>query len=254
MTKKPELVKAINTYLQNNQSHYIPKKLTFSPSKSTSPCKRKVFYSYLRIQPDFKHAPKTMRIFDTGNHLHNMMKDWVRLTYGLIDYRDVNGKIPLHWVTKQPDPEFPVYDEQTSIRGKIDGVGIINNELWIYEMKSIKNFDGLTGPKTDHLQQAMSYVYLFQDSLREGKYKHIKELTNFKEVQGIVFLYLNKTTSELMDFVVEKTFAPYEELLNTVNSTLLAVEEGLLPMKTQDYCMNCEFRIKCKNEFNPVKK
>jgi hypothetical protein len=236
--------------------HYVPKRLSFNPSTLSSPCERLIFYKYLRIQPDFTPNPKSCRIFEAGDALHGMMKDWVRRSVGLIDYRDHSGKIPLHWVTKLPDPEFPVDDSDTGIKGKMDGVGVVDGQLWIYEFKSIKAeyFRDLSAPQAKHQKQAAPYVFLFEKDLRAGKFSHIPELDGFDTVAGVIYLYLNKDNQELKEFRVEKSFEFLDDALRSAFSCLSHVQAETLPEKTEDHCYNCDFRLKCAKDFNPLKK
>jgi hypothetical protein len=254
---KTSVAQAIEKMLVAERSkHYVPKTLTFSPSSLCSPCLRLVFYRYLRIEPDFTPTAKTSKVFETGNALHGMMKDWVRKSVGLIDYYLPSGLPPVNWFTKEPDLEFPVNDPETGIKGKIDGVGILDGEVWIYEMKSIKaeDYRKLHVPMTKHQKQAMPYAFLLEKDLQSGKHSHITELNGHTTVRGVIYLYLNKDNQEMKEFRVEKSFEFLEEALHTAFSCLSHVQAATLPEKTPDYCHNCDFRLKCAKDFNPLKK
>lgn len=246
----------IERHLAAARKHYVPKKLTFSPSVTSSPCHRRILYKFLRIEPDFFPTAKQVRIFNTGDALHDMMKNWVRKSVGLIDYRLPDGTQPINWFTKAPDLEFPVADESLQIKGKIDGVSIVDGEVWLFEFKSIKSeeFKKLKGPQEGHKKQGMPYAFLFEQDLKAGKYDYIEELKGRREVAGVIFMYLNKDNSELKEYRLAKDFSYFETVAQTIFTILEHVEAKTLPEPTEDYCHNCEFRLRCNKNLNPLAK
>lgn len=230
-----------------------------------SPCIRKIFYMFLRVRPDYGWTFDAIRNFEKGDHLALMLKRWLKDCGLLIDYRNKSGEIPKHWKTKEPDPEFPVNDPALNIKNnKLDGVGVlkgiegIKDGVWVFELKTInqKGFEDyiIKGPKKEHKTQAMGYVFLLEQNLKEGKYEHIEELSGHTEVQGTIFIYLNRESDkeDWKEFVVPKNEEIFYETAEKIIQTKSYVETNTLPPKTPDFCDWCPFRDKCKKDYKPA--
>lgn len=254
---KVSLVSKINQHLKKiaNPPHYAgdPR---IKPSDLGSPCFRKIFYSYLRTEPDQSIKPEQKRIFDTGDAFHDMMKEWTKGTGCLIEYKDPKtGEIPINKWSKKPDGEFPIVVPELEIKqGKIDAIIKLDGKLWIGEFKSIKDekFHELKDAQEEHKIQANTYVHLFEYCLNKGDYKHIKELEGFTEVEGVIFIYLNKNDSEPREYIVEKDDAHLEKIVEKIATLKQYVEKKELPPKTDHYCFFCPYNKKCKRNFNPL--
>jgi CRISPR/Cas system-associated exonuclease Cas4 (RecB family) len=251
------LMKKIDIYLKkiSNPKHYAGAPRV-KPSDLGSPCMRKIFYSYLRTEPDQRIMPKQKRIFDTGDAFHDMLKSWTKGVGCLIEYTDPKtGKLPINKWSGKEDGEFPIVVEELSIKqGKIDAILKLDGKLWIGEFKSIKDekFHELKGAQEEHKIQANTYVHLFEFCLNRGDYKHIKELDGFTEVEGVIFIYLNKNDSEPKEYVVLKDDEHLEKIVEKISVLKKYVEDKELPPKTDHYCYFCPFNKKCKKEFNPL--
>lgn len=245
----------------NPKSKYWNKNM--KPSFLGTSCLRKIYYCYNRVKPDYGWTAQKIENFEKGDMFHNLIKSWFKGLGVSVPYRNKKGEIPKHWKTKEPDPEFPVSAKDLHIKNaKIDdvlileGIDGIKDGLWLAEYKSInqKGYDRYieTGPKDEHLQQAMTYVYLFEQNLADGEFDHIEELEGFTQVNGIIYVYINRETDDTEDnwkeFVVEKDEEPFLEVADKIFGTLKHVEEGTLPDKTEDFCNWCDFREKCKKE------
>lgn len=254
--KKVSLLKIIDKHLEKvaNPPHYGGKP-RIKPSDLGSPCYRKIVYSTYRVAPDTKIKAKQKRIFDTGDAYHDMVKTWVKDAGLLIEYKDPKtGEPPINRWSKKPDTEFPIVVEELGIKsGKIDAILKMNGKLWIGEFKSIKDekFHELTGPQPDHNIQANTYVHLFEYCLARGDYKHIPELEGHTEVEGVIFLYINKNDSEPLEYVVEKDDAHLEQIIEKIARIQQYAKDKELPPKTEHYCYFCNWNKKCAKNFNP---
>ena len=263
------LTKIIHDYLVESNKpdpNYVPKP-SFRPSSLGSICLRAIFYSYWRVPQDEEMDAGNYKTFQIGDAYHDLLKKWVRANGLLIDYVKPDGKTPVNWFTKEPDPEFPCSDEELQIpKAKIDGIGIIDGKLWVYEFKSINDggFNGkkypsgfvlppLSQPKLEHLRQAMLYPFLLEQGIARGKYAHIKELEGFTEVEGVIFLYINKNDGEIKEFQVKKSFDFFSEVAHDILEVQEHNENKTLPPKNKKAnCRFCPWESKCKKNFNPL--
>jgi hypothetical protein len=214
------------------------------------------------VDPGKELTAKNYKIFKVGDAFHDLIKGWIRENGLLIDYRKPDGTVPVNWFTKQPDPEFPCSSEALEIpKAKIDGIGIFNGKLWIYEFKSINDggFNGkkypsgfvvppLNMPKDEHLRQAMLYAYLLEEGLENGDYSHIKELEGITEVEGVIYLYINKNDSEIKEFKIKKDMSVFEGVVKDIVAIQEYNEQGKLPPKTKiiSNCKFCDFAKRCE--------
>lgn len=245
---------------------YTPKP-NMRPSMLGSSCIRRIYYNFLRVKPDYGWTIPRIKNFERGEAYHDLVKRWMRQTFHMVDYLDPKtGKVPLHWKTKLPDPEFPVNDPELSIKNaKVDDVGILKgvkglkDGLWLFEYKSInqKGFERyiVGSPKGEHLEQGMVYAFVFEQNLRDGVYDHIEDLVPFKEqgINGIIYIYLNRENDEddWKEFHLGKEEEHFTRVVEKIVKTKDYRSQGILPPKTEDFCKWCEFRDKCAKEFNP---
>lgn len=235
---------------------YKPKP-RIKPSDLGSPSLRRIFYSYLRVTQDKKIEPKVKRIFDTGDAMHDMIRSWVKGAGLLIEFKDKTGKVPPDRWTGKPNPEFPISVPELDIKeGKIDAILLIDGKLWIGEFKSAKDskFQPLDDAQDDHKIQANTYVHLFEFCLQRGDYAHIEELKGFTEVEGVIYLYINKDTSELREFIQPKSDSDLEEIVEKIAKIKEYVEKKKLPPCACEPKKWCPYYAKCCKNFNPLGK
>jgi len=240
-------------YIKGNTKNYKSDPRV-RPSDVGAKCMRKVLYRYFDVDKDFPLRAKLLRIFNTGDAFHELVYEWLKDMGKVIDYRDENGEIPISKWTGKPDYEFPVSSEELEIKkGKVDGILNLNDKIWVLEIKSIKDskFQELKKPLPEHIIQGMLYVFLMEEGLLDGKYYHIKELDGHAAIEGCIFLYINKNTSELKEFYIEKDPNYYKIIKMKIKKLQNYVKNKELPPKTEDYCFFCDFRDKCTREFNP---
>lgn len=255
---KVSLMGKINEHLKkiSNWPHKEGQEHRIKPSDLGSPCMRQIVYSTTRTEADNKIDAKQKRIFDTGDAFHDMVKDWVKGAKLLIEYKDPKtGKVPLNRWTKKPDSEFPIVVPELEIKsGKIDAIILLEGKLWIGEFKSIKDerFHELEGAKEEHKIQANTYVHLFEHCWQRGDYDHIEELKGHTEVEGVIFIYLNKNDSEPKEYIVPKSDEDFEKIVAKIADVKGYIEKKELPPKTPHYCSYCNWNKKCAKNFNPL--
>lgn len=218
----------------------------FKPSMLGSPCLRKVYYSYNKVPEEKAFPIGAQRIMELGNYVGDMLYAAFKKAGIAIDYVDENGKIPIRF--GKPCPEFPISSEELEIpNGLIDLTCIIEKQLWLGEFKSINSngYSNLQGPKPAHLVQGIIYLYIFNKMLREGAYKHIKQLDDFDRATGIRFLYYNKDSSNLKEFTLTTADELFKQIVMKIETIKMHSKNDTLPEKTPDYCNSCPWAQRC---------
>ena len=255
--KAPEnTIDRINSMLERTKdTSWRPKsKPGHKPSVLGSKCFRKIYYSYWRVKEDYPPDARAYRIFELGNYVETMVKAWLQEIGEYIPYRTKStGEI-----SKAFDAQFPIKSSKWRIkRGYIDNVAFDGDRIWIYEIKSSnsKKWTALKEPAEDHLIQASIYLQTFNDLLLSGEFDHIPEFKEKKtKAAGVKWLYFNKDTSEIKMFQIteEKLEGALKAIDSKIEAANLYIDNKKLPPKTPDFCKWCNFRKKCKNEFNEV--
>jgi len=227
---------------------YTPKP-GFSPSKIGTPCLRKMYYDYLKVEADDPFQSFLLRIFKTGDAFHGMVQGWLEDTGQLIPYRNKDGSDAKNRWTGERDIEFPAKDKDLEVSGKIDGVGVVDGELWLYEIKSIKaeDFKRLNEPILEHIKQSMMYVFTFEKNLLNGVYAHIHELDSFRKVAGVIFIYINKNSSFMKEYRVKPNILCFEKLLKKMSTVKddVANDRLSVPSPSEANCKYCPHKRKC---------
>lgn len=215
---------------------------------------RKNYYAACYVKEDYGFDLTGKKRMALGDAVHEMLHTVLKKAGILIEYHNVDGSINKDWKNPEKDDlEFPLVCPELFIKkGKIDAVMIIDGELWLGEYKSINmnGFNGLMKPKDDHIVQAVTYWYVFNKLLSEGKFSHIEKLKGFTKAKGMRWLYINKDDTEMKEFTMtdgDKVFSDIVEKIMTIRNHY---ETKTLPPKTQDWCNSCSWRDKCKKDFN----
>jgi len=208
-----------------------------------------VYYVYTKSPKEKGMDLKSSRIVELGNLVGDHFSAMLRKAGILVDYRNEKGKIPL--VFGKPCEEFPIRSEKLGITfGFIDGVIVKEGVLTLAEYKSIGNdgYTGLSEPKPEHLIQGVTYLKVFNLMLRQGKFKHIKELDDFIRAEGITFLYYNKNTSYIKEFYIpeEDSMATFKEVVDRILYIQALNADTPLPEKTSFFCNGCAYQKRCE--------
>jgi CRISPR/Cas system-associated exonuclease Cas4 (RecB family) len=256
------VIETINELLMQPRPHYAgdPK---FRPSSLGTPCLRKIFYSYQRVEPDFPFPLRNTRITNLGDSIHDLIGDYLRKAGHLIDYCNKDGSAPKdRFNPGKFDYEFPLKDEDLNLSAKIDAVLWMDEMLQIGEWKSInaKGFSYLNNAKEAHIEQIAMYVFCINAKLKEGAYDHIPEIKNLspedKQVKLGRILYYCKDNSEMREFVFtpDQLQSYFTKVINKIMQVKNFSDQNVLPPTTQDWCQSCSYRTKCTKNYLPLTK
>lgn len=231
-----------------------PPSFKIKPSSLGSKCLRKAYYTAASVPEDYGFDLKGKKRMKLGDAIHEMLHSVFKKSGILIEYYNPDGSINKDWkdVTKD-DLEFPLSEPDLYIKkGKIDAVLKMEDGIWLGEYKSINEngFSSLAGPKEDHIIQAVIYFFLFNRALAEGKFAHIKELEGVTRAQGIRWLYVNKNDTEMKEFTMTQADQIFVNIVNKITVLKNLFDTKTLPPKTQDWCNSCNWRDKCKKNYN----
>lgn len=241
------LTKILTNYLLKEESKSSSNAPRFRPSSLGSPCLRKIYYTYQRVEEDFPAPLQLKKYAILGTQVHEMLSNMLRSEGVLIDYKNKDGSNPKNKHGEGFDFEFPIKDRELEISAKIDAVLKIDNKIWIAEFKTatVGSFSKLNKPKPDHLIQASIYYYTFIKKLKEGAFSHIKELEGITDVEGLIILYVNKDDFSIKEYQIKNIDIPFQIAVEKMLKVKEHVENGTLPEKTEDWCNSCPFRKKC---------
>lgn len=261
--------KVLDTERRNRK---LPKKRRFAPYFIGFPCARKVQYMYTLTPPDYPMGMEGCWHAKSGIQHHVWMRELLHKAFEgtkhkLIDYITPKGKTLWNPYDKCYDYEFPLVRKKFKIpKAKLDGVIIIDGELWLVEYKTAtKNaFEKwLTKPKDDHMQQGLICWQIFNHNLKASKFDHIEDLRGFKAAKGVIFLYILKDSPYYRkEFPVLGNTAVSSEILEVLHDKMYRVQTAskkgeLLPIPKKPpinyFCKNCDFRDKCADEYTPPK-
>lgn len=220
------------------------------PSILGSKCNRMIFYSATGVSEDVPFPLVAKKRMVLGNAIGDMLTEKFLAQGILLKYRLPDGTIKVR--DGKEDIEFPVSSDELYIqKGKIDGVFVIDGKLWIGEYKSINQngFDQLTRPHNDHLIQGVSYLYIFNKLLQEGKFSHIPELQPFTKAEGLIILYVNKNDTDMKEYVITNADQSFTGIVGKIMQIKYFAENNILPPCTPDYgrTCNCNWKVKSKN-------
>lgn len=250
------LIAVFNSVLNKPRAHYKSSKpFKIRPSVLGSQCERQIMYSATGVEPDVEFPLDAKRRMKLGDSIHEMLEDVFKEAGILIQYKGPNGEV-LKDMEGNDDFEFRVSAEELFIfDAKVDAVYIMDGKLWLGEYKSIneRGFTQLNGPKPDHLIQGVSYLYMFNKMLAEGKFSHIEELKPFTKAEGMIFLYINKNDTQMQEFRVTNADNTFQFIVNKIFRIKEMADKGILPPCTPDYGRSCNCNWKKKSKNNQLK-
>lgn len=243
-----DLIKKFNEHVKSQrfEKAYKPDTFKIKPSMLGSKCLRKAFYACTETPEDYPMPLNVQRICKMGDAVGDMLTSEFRAMKVLVDYYNKDGSIPQMF--GRENREFPISDPDIYIKkGYIDGVFVLDGKLWLGEFKSINSngYKFLNGPKLEHYYQGLVYLYVFNKLLAQGEYEHIKELEPFDKAEGIIFLYVNKDTSTMKQFVATKDDKFFAHIVDRIMALRKFKEANQLPPGTEDWCKSCNWRDKC---------
>ncbi len=233
-----------------------PDTYNVKPSEAGTKCMRKLYYGTFKVPKDFDVPQNVKKMGKMGDGLGTILSNAFRNQGILIDYINEDGSIPVNFGAL--NQEFPIKSPELGIKsGFIDGVFIMNDELWLGEYKSCtdKAFPKLKAPKPEHLIQAVIYLFVFNKLLKEGAYKHIPELEKFTEAKGMRWLYVDRNNMinfEMKEYVytVEQAKPVFVQIVEKLGVLKTYTDSKTLPPKTPEWCASCPWRAKCSQNYN----
>jgi CRISPR/Cas system-associated exonuclease Cas4 (RecB family) len=229
--------------------HKPGKDRSIKPYLLGSPCIRKIYYNYTNTPEEKNSFPNSSaRIGELGLAIGQMLADAFYKTGAGIKFRKEDGSFHTN-KDGTPDYEFRVSSDELQIKlAKIDMVVILDDGLWLGEFKSMSGFNYAEArtPKPDHLVQGVTYLYLFNKALKEGKFAHIPELSGYTAAKGIKFLYYNKDKSDMREFAVTTTERTFMEIVTKIQEVIWYADHDQLPAATPDYCKSCPYQKRCE--------
>lgn len=244
-------------------------------------CMRANYYSRKQIYSPEINDPRTLRIFNNGDHVHLRLQEYL-LESGmlLID-------------------EVPVINKDYNIQGHTDGVLSLQSELIVLEIKSMNSngFSQLKTPRQDHVEQAMTYLFCleerrrylqlqyptpkeFKSSLAKrrdffiSRYQHLQDGRKFtrqqkinhqvslnlemdailydtpKPIKRVCLLYENKDNQDLKEFLVERDDDIIKDIKQYCLNMNYYVEHDIVPErieggKSSNGCRWCNYKNDC---------
>lgn len=241
------------TLNSSNNKTSKSKQFKIKPSDLGSPCLRKIYYGAARVEPDYPFDLAGKKRMKLGDAIHSMLDEVYRASGILVDYVNPDGTPHKKFGFAEETTEFPLESPDIFIQyAYMDQVAIIEGELWLGEYKSINQngFNGLTQAKNEHIIQGVTYWYVFNRLLQEGKFAHIPRLAGFTEAKGVRWLYVNKDDTSMKEFTMTKGDVVFAQIVDKIFLIRDHYDKKVLPPKTEDWCRSCSFRDKCKKNFN----
>lgn len=190
---------------------------TFHPSQLRNGCERKMWYEIKGVEPTEPFAGKVnsqvQLIFDVGTWYHIYIQ-FLLFQSGVLK-----------------TSELEVKNEEMLIDGRADGLIEVDGVEYILEIKTINSFGFkklTTKPKDDHHYQATIYA------------KNSK-------VDKIWFVYINKDTCEIKEFVVDADDKLWAEAKTTIKEVMSSktAPERICADKLTDTARNCIYCSHC---------
>jgi len=207
------LIPKIDTYLDslNKESSVTCGQRIIRPS-GIAGCARAIVYDILGIPAKERNTPQTQRIFDNGHGVHHRIENYLE-KMKLFDVLS-DGK---------PAREVALSNDEYWIKGTCDGILNIEGMKFILEIKSINTwkYSTLEQPEWYYLDQI--HLYFYCSGIPQG-----------------IFLYENKDTQVLREFIIEQDDERLNKLLDKIRFIQDCVKKGVLP------AMDCQDKSKAK--------
>lgn len=223
------------------------------PSSLGSPCERKIYYGAAQVPEDYGFDLAGKKRMALGDAVHTVLRNVFKKAKITISYVNPDGTPHKRYGFMEETEDFPLECADLFINNAYtDEVVIIDGELWLLEYKSInlRGFTGLFQAKPDHIIQAVTYWYVFNLKLQMGHFAHIPELQGFTKAKGVRWLYVNKDDTDFKEFHMTEGDKVFSDIVEKIFKIKAAYDSKTLPPKSQDFCNSCNWRDKCKKDYN----
>jgi hypothetical protein len=278
----PRIDKFLLTYHGGTESE--DRKHGWNSPSSIGKCIRAQYYQRTIGSPDERNAPRTQRIFDNGNFVHDRLQG----------YLTKEGTLLID--------ECPVYNKDLQVLGHSDGIVRINElQLGILEIKSMNSdsFKNLHAAMPDHIEQANVYMFCLEElrqmlqgaknaiAFNKLKKKVLKEYEDFistfvkeghkysreekikyqvdtmaktldilwkcqRKIDKMYILYENKNDQDLKEYCVvwdDNLINDIKDKIKTINKHVAEEKVPARPIKatgkTCAHCRRCNYSTTC---------
>lgn len=209
------LKEEINKYYSENRRNRDQKHFYISDAGK---CPRRVFYSFNKV-PKKEIAPNFLRLFDHGDHMHQMIMKTLSMIKG-IRIVAFEADIP----------------RQETVSGRIDVIIEFKGELYIIDVKSMNSmiFMKMKEAKEDNVKQLQLYLHYFK-------------------IKNGILLYVNKDNLMIKEYAVYENPKEVKKMLDGLEDLREQIDAGLLPPRIPDYpkdwkCRYCDYRKTCRED------
>ena len=217
------------------------KKYGIYPSSISHPCQRSLYYGYFNV-PQSKKSVQLLRVFDTGDSMHSRYHNYAKKAGILVAC------------------EMRVENKTYKMRGRLDQLVLLDNELYVVDLKSMNNdrFAELQGvPPRDYYEQLQVYMWLLNTLFEQGSKR--KVFVAYKEkfpIKKSLLVIENKN-----DQRQEELLIPYNEecvatIVEKVKELIGHINNNKVPDKefAEDSreCRRCYYRAYCYSDKGEV--
>ena len=198
------------------------------PSQIGYPCLLKIYNDMVGTPGEKRVEPRLRLLFDLGHAVHHQFQS----------YGEAGAWGPVYRKEVEVSGQYQELAAQLMIEGHADAENIIVIDIeghplyevgLVHEYKTCNSnvFEKLKRPKPEHKQQAM----LYGASLNRPV---------------IVYLYMNKNDSNLLDFPVEFEPHLWEQLYTKASLLKSYYDKGVPPPGEHGFhCRDCEYVLRC---------
>lgn len=277
LSKEGYVTAPLDMYLLEKANRPNDRAINVNAPSCAGKCMRANYYSRMGYESDGSVDPRSQRIFDNGDGVHERLQGYL-LDMGLLIC-----------------DELPLINDELSIQGHTDGIlDIDEDEIAILELKSINDagFQKLKDAKDEHKRQGFVYLYCaeerrlylrktyktreaFRKSQPEREkyfrehYQHMKSGKKWtreekienevkmniiaddifydtpKPITKVIFVYENKNDQTLKEYVLERDITT-EELLQEVLEEYRELNEYVKKKKLPPRCGSCKSCQECR--------
>jgi len=207
------------------------------PSSLAHPCLRYIINSYNQVEAKKKIDPRILRIFDMGNAVHKRYEIYSKKMGVLIK------------------KEFPLRYKKLKIRGRLDQLLLIENVLYLFECKSMKDekWKKLFGvPPQDYRIQVQLYLLLLNMLFKERKNKFFEKYGKYFPIKKSILFIEDKDNQKTEEIIIEENEEQKKYILDKIEKINYYINKNIEPpLKMIDQCNEyggCCFKHYCYGE------